>query len=169
MIGQKIPSENGKIVKGRLDAFDLLVLLVTFAGDKHNIACMRQGDCLGYGFLSIAQNSDTRFSGLRNAGLHLRKNRTRILAAWIVGRQDDEVAKFYGEARHFGPLVAIAIASAPDDRDDVRTGCSSFPYRAKDVGYGIRCMCEVNNAYDTVGPCNLVETSFYWFDVLKQS
>src|SRR5690242_10734730 len=87
---------------------DDLICLMTFAGEQHDIACMRlRKRTLNRRFPFC----DSLMSARRHPLLDVIENLLWIFSTRIVIRNDDDISARFGGSSHFGTLPAVAIAA----------------------------------------------------------
>ncbi len=131
------------VIEGENAVADLLILLMTFACDEHDIA----GLCDIYGVLDCltpidhAVNLRSSIGGLDsggNAPFDLFDDPLRVLASRVVRRDDDDVAQPGRDHTHERPFGPVAVATAAEHRDQSAAAPAVGPFRA---GFSARRRC----------------------------
>src|SRR5262249_51245784 len=114
------------VIKWKHSVADDLILLVPFTGYQYNVARTRQIDRCLDGCPSVNDGEEPLAAVAarvrRETSLNVFDDPARILAAGIIGGDDDEVAQSAGDGAHQRSLRSIAIATATKHRDQPAFG-----------------------------------------------
>src|ERR1035438_4502058 len=88
-----------------------LVILVTLAGDQHDVACAGLLEGRADGFAAVMDDARGMHPDAAADGAG---DGLGILGARVVVGHDDLVGQFIGDAAHGGPLAGIAVAAAAE-------------------------------------------------------
>src|SRR3954449_11614026 len=124
---------DGDVVERHLVTVDeLLALLVALPGDHHDVARLGRPDRLLDRGAPVDLDLDARAAALEDLG----DDRARVLAARVVGRDDDDVRVLAHDGAHERALGTVAVAAGAED-DDHAPG-RERPRRAQHVVERVR-------------------------------
>src|SRR3954452_11567072 len=105
---------DGDVVERHLVTVDeLLALLVALPGDHHDVARLGRPDRLLDRGAPVDLDLDARAAALEDLG----DDRARVLAARVVGRDDDDVRVLAHDGAHERALGTVAVAAGAEDDD----------------------------------------------------
>src|SRR5256885_1298500 len=106
-------------------------LLVTLAGEDHGVLGRGAANGLAHRLAAIVDDDVVGAFALARADralLDLLEDFCRLLEAWVLLRDHEEVRVFRSDLREHRPLRAVALAGAAEDRDEL-----SFRERAEEA------------------------------------
>ena len=116
--GGEDPAGLDGVVEGEALAGHLLVRLVALSRNDHDIARPRRIEGKADGDTAVRLDDDPRVGPLtRDAAQHFLNDGQRVLEAWVVGREERQIAQIRRRRAHQGPLGPVPVPPAAEDTE----------------------------------------------------